>query len=139
MPMEKINGFFVALLLLTGLSDVASAHVDPFINTSGNTYRVDYTSGNLYTIDTIGDGFSTPNADCYIAMGGGELFYQDISGGYVISQSCMPITQRKTYLKISPVIVPFVDAVNRYTNTKNTVLWIEDARLKEGLRSCMIY
>lgn len=139
MPMEKINGFFVALLLLTGLSDVASAQVDPFINTSGNTYRVDYTSGNLYTIDTIGDGFSTPNADCYIAMGGGELFYQDISGGYVISQSCMPITQRKAYLKISPVIVPFVDAVNRYTGTKIVRPTSWGVRLEEATRSCMIY
>lgn len=42
-------------------------------------------------------------------------------------------------LKRSPVIVPFVDAVNRYTGTKNIILRTEDARLKEGSLSCMIY
>lgn len=137
--MEKINGFFVALLLLTGLSNVSSAHVDPFINTSGHTYRVDYTSGNLYTIDTIGDGFSTPNADCYIAMGGGELFYQDISGGYVISRSCMPIIKRKNLLKDSPAIRQLFDAVDRYSDLKsnNSESW--PVRMEYGLRTCMDY
>lgn len=77
--------------------------------------------------------------DCYIAMGGGKLFYQDISGGYVISQSCMPITQRKTYLKRAPRIVPFFDAVSRYTDSKLYAPRSEVARLKEGVRSCMIY
>ncbi len=137
--MEKINGFFVALLLLTGLSDVASAQVDPFINTSGNTYRVDYPSGNLYTIDTIGDGFSTPNADCYIAMGGGELFYQDISGGYVISRSCMPIIKRKILLKDSPAIRQLFDEVNRYSDLKSYISIPRYARMEYGLRTCMDY
>lgn len=137
--MEKINGFFVALLLLTGLSNVSSAHVDLFINTSGYTYRVDYTSGNLYTIDTIGDGFSTPNADCYIAMGGGELFYQDISGGYVISRSCMPIIKRKNLLKDSPAIRQLFDAVDRYSDLKLDISESWPVRMEYGLRTCMDY
>ena len=112
MPMKKIYGMYVALLLLVGGGNMAGAQV--------YSTQVSYSPS-------------------YMAMGGGELFYQDISGGYVISQSCMPIVQRKAYLKDSPVIVPFVDAVNRYTNTKNVVLRSEAVRLKEGSRSCMIY
>ena len=112
MPMKKIYGMYVVLLLLAGGGNMAGAQV--------------YSTQVFYS-------------PSYMAMGGGELFYQDISGGYVISQSCMPITQSKAYLKSSPVIVPFFDAVNRYTNTKNTVLLTEDARLKKGSLSCMIY
>ena len=83
--------------------------------------------------------YSSPNADCYIAMGGGELFYQDISGGYVISQSCMPISKRKACLKDSPVIVPFFDAVDRYSGGKLPNLLWPSARLEYGLQTCMEY
>ncbi len=129
----------VMVMLMNGENHSELYHVDPFINTSGNTYRVDYTSGNLYTIDTIGDGFSTPNADCYIAMGGGELFYQDISGGYVISRSCMPIIKRKILLKDSPAIRQLFDEVNRYSDLKSYISIPRYARMEYGLRTCMDY
>lgn len=129
----------VMVILMNGEKSSELYHVNPFSNISDYAYRVDYINGNLYTIDTIGGTSSFPNADCYIAMGGGELFYQDISGGYVISQSCMPITQSKAYLKRSPVIVPFVDAVNRYTGTKNVNSISKNVRLDEGTLSCVIY
>ena len=114
-------------------------HVDPFSNTTDYMYRIDYANGNLSTIDTIGDGFLSPNADCYIAMGGGDFFYQDISGGYVISQSCMPIDQRWAILKTPPVIVPFLDRVNRYTDNKIINSISRDVRDTNATRTCMIY
>lgn len=112
MPMKKIYGMYVVLLLLVGGGNMAGAQV--------YSTQVSYSPS-------------------YMAMGGGELFYQDISGGYVISQSCMPITQSKAYLKRSPVIVPFVDAVNRYTGTKNVNSISKNVRLDEGTLSCVIY
>ena len=42
-------------------------------------------------------------------------------------------------LKRSPVIVPFVDAVNRYSGTKNVNSISKNVRLDEGTRSCVIY
>ena len=110
--MKKIFGMYVVLLLLAGGGNVAG--------------------GTVYSTQVS-------YSPSYMAMGGGELFYQDISGGYVVNQSCMPITQRKAYLKSSPVIVPFFDAVNRYSGTKNVNSISKNVRLDEGTRSCVIY
>lgn len=126
------------VLLLNGEGKSEIYHVDPFSNTSDYTWKLFYPNGNFYSLDTIGD-YIGYNADRYLAIGGNEIFYQDISNGIVIDSSCLQITKRKSILQDPPRIGILKDPIERYSDSRLYVIFNDTSVLFEGLRTCFLY
>lgn len=112
-------------------------HVDPYSNINDISYKLDYANGNFYSIDTIGN-YTGMNEDGYFAIGQNEIFWQDISNGIEIENSCLPIVQPKFMLREPPRIKKIQDKIilqedNRVLNyfTGNSIFFL-------GLRTCSV-
>ncbi len=112
-------------------------HVDPYSNTDDNAYKLDYLDGNLFSIDTIGD-YMGLNGDRYFAMGEDDIFWQDISNGVVITNSCLPITKTKFLLHDSPRINIINEAINRYADNRVFINHPVIPDIFYGSRTCII-
>ncbi len=67
------------VLLLNGDLNSEFYHADPYLITSYNTIKLDYTYGRLHSIDTIGGLPLHNNNDIYVAMGDSVFFSQDLN------------------------------------------------------------
>ena len=124
------------VILLNGVGKSELYHDDPFSNTNTYMYKLDYPNGNFYSIDTIGYYFGG-NEDKYVAIGGNEIFCQEISSGFVIDNSCLSISTRESLLKESPTIKVIEDPINRYSDTRIYVPYNNNSVLFEGLKICL--
>lgn len=127
----------VMVILTNGETHSEIYHVNPFVTTNDYAYMLEYENGNLYSIDTVGDGYFSSNADAYVAVGAGEYFHQDISGGYTIERSCLPISRKKSKLRRTPIIGNLYFDLLPDIDTKQYQLILGTATQSYGVQTCM--
>lgn len=124
------------MILLNGGDRSEIYHADPYSTLSTYVYKLNYSNGNLYSIDTAGN-YSTWNGDRYIAVGDNRFFGQDISGGYQIENSCYEIIRENSILKDPPRVALLKEQLSRYTDTKIFVGWQDNDVPFDGLQTCI--
>ena len=125
------------VLLLNGERESSLYHINPYSNTNDQAYRLDYQNGSFYSLDTIGD-YTGVNLDMYYAIGGNDIFFQDISGGFVIDQSCLPITRLPSNLRDCPKIIKFYDPIESGSGDRIPQFFENNSIYFEGLKSCYL-
>ena len=125
------------MLLLNGNDHSKIYHADPYSTISTVVTKLDYSDGNLYSIDTIGD-YSPLVSDRYVAMGGNRFFSQDITTGVDIDESCLDITVQKPELKNPPLIEKLKDPISRYYDNVIVVAIDRTGVPINGIKTCGI-
>lgn len=126
------------VVLLNGEDRSVLYHVDPYFSTGTFAYKLDYSNGNLYSLDTIRDDVYTSPIAMYVAAGGGRFFSQDISNGVVPIASCLTYTKIETPEMTPPSFVEVADPIDCFTNNKSFVLLGEKAILFDGIKPCFL-
>ena len=124
------------VILMNGIGKSELYHHNPYSNTSTYMYKLDHPNGNFYSMDTIGY-YLGGNSDKYVAIGGNEIFCQEISSGFAIDNSCLRISRHKTLLKESPIVKTFHNPINRYSDIRIYVPYGDNSVLFDGLRTCL--
>ncbi len=125
------------VILLNGEKVSELYHADPFLTTTSTIYKLDHRGKSLYSIDTIGNYYLL-NSDMYVAIGDSTLFYQDISNGSVIEESCLTITPVRYILQDQPEIEFVNDPLERYQDFRNYDPYSKVATYFYGTRTCRI-
>lgn len=128
------------VILMNGAGRCELYHVDPNLgNVNGFAYKIEYDSGNLYSLDTVMDPLYSPSERGYVAVGDNDIFYQDISSGYTIINSCKSIIKKRVYLRDVPVIIKNPDPIVPIPDMKQPGFWNKPVRMGDGTQSCMVY
>lgn len=125
------------VVLLNGNNKSAIYHVNPFSNTSDYGYMINYNSGELWSIDTIGN-YNPLNSDMYVAAGDRCFFSQDISNGIVVEESCYQVTKMNSLLFPAPFVNVIFDPVSICSDSKSFVQHQNLNTYFNGIRNCIL-
>lgn len=132
---EPVVNTMVALL--NGNKRSVFYHVDPFATSTTPVCRLDYPNGELYSIDTLRDSYTSPIA-MYVAMGDDKIFCQNISSGINVVASCLKYNMIDVPLVPSPGYRKTEDPIDRFLDNREYVPIDEDAHFFDGIKTCFI-
>ena len=124
----------VMMILMSGGGKSKIYHFDPYITPSPAATILEYNNGELYDIDTITCYYSE---NMYIAIGGTDIFCQDISTGIDIEHSCLDKYQIKFLPAKNPKIEKKEDPIQRYSAIKEYHPYDNSAEYSYGTTTCI--
>lgn len=125
------------VILLNGHDKSELYHIDPYSNLTYSIDMLDYPYGNLYSIDTIGD-YSSHNISAYVAMGDSTFFFQDISNGIHIEESCLEKKEIIMNLQNAPEINSCLDPLIGNSDIKEYQCIEDTDEIFFGSETCII-
>lgn len=124
----------VMVALLNGNGKSSFYHLNPYSTTTDITSKLNHSTGNFYSIDTI-ENYSS-NEIMYMAMGDSTIFLQNIFNGPSIDMSCLEIKKIKSLLKEPPEIKKNDDPLHRYSADREYIELTPSASVFWGTRPC---
>ena len=124
----------VMVALLNGNGKSSFYHLNPYSTTTDITSKLNHSTGNFYSIDTI-ENYSSSEI-MYMAMGDSTIFLQNIFNGPSIDKSCLEIKKIKSFLKEPPEIKKNDDPLHRYSADREYIELTPSASVFWGTRPC---
>ena len=126
------------VILLNGSGRSEIYHMDPFVTTNTPVSMLNYPGVQLSSLKIV-ERYYSYNADCYMAIGGNELFAQDISSGFNVDFSCLDSSIQKIPLREPPLIGLYKDPLNYYLGEKIFEYRLFSLINFEGTSECTMY